>query len=130
MKVEIYKDPHVEGIVPRKIDPVGVGGNIVLSYNSDVGFTVGEVQEAAERFFVCPACGSPIEVEVVYRPETLPKQQLMGVINAVIPVYSVERTEGFMYYEWRCRGEKDIGCPEESKWHDTTPPVLRQCAAE
>ena len=110
MKIEVYKDPHVEGIVPREIVPINAANNIVLSYNSEDGYSVAEVIDAVELFFICPTCGSTIKVGAEYRPSTPPRRKLIGVINAVIPVVCVERTEGFIYYKWMCCDDKGSGC--------------------
>lgn len=125
MKIEVYKDPHVEGIVPREIEPITAADNIALSYNSEDGFSVAEVIDAVELFFICPTCDSSIKVSAGYSPRTLPKRRLIGVINAVIPVVCVERTEGFIYYNWMCCDDKGVGCDAAYGWRDANPPRLK-----
>lgn len=125
MKIEVYKDPHVEGIVPREIEPINAADNIVLSYNSEDGYSVAEVIDAVELFFICPTCGSAIKVNAIYRPSTSPKRKLVGVINAVTPVYCVERTEGFIYYKWMCCDDKGIKCDAAYGWRGAVPPRLK-----
>lgn len=127
MRIEVYKNPHVKGIVPRKIDPINTAtNNMMLLYNSDDGFSVAEVIDAAERFFMCPGCNSSIKVKAEYIPSTRPRSRLQGVINADVPIYSVERTEGHIYYKWICCSDKGgVICSAANDWRDTVPPALK-----
>lgn len=125
MKIEVYKDPHVKGIVPREIEPINAANNIVLSYNSEDGYSVAEVIDAVELFFICPLCNSSILVGAEYRPRTPPRRKLVGVINAVTPVYCVERTEGFIYYKWMCCDDEGRECVAAYGWRNASPPRLK-----
>lgn len=125
MKVYIYKDSCVEGLVPRKIDPVSAGGDITLLLNSEDGFSTSEVSATIQRFFMCPRCNSSIVVAADYGSNTSPKLRLAGVIDGAAPVYTLERTAGYIFYKWQCLDDKSEACVVSSGWRASTAPELK-----
>jgi len=124
MKIAIYKDSCAEGLVPRKIDPISANGNIVLLLNSEDGFSIAEVIDVIQKHFVCSLCGSSIGVEAEYGSKAIPKMMLADVIDEAAPVYILERTEGYIYYKWRCLGDNGRECSATYGWRKEKPPVL------
>jgi len=125
MKVDVYEDSCVKGLVPRKIDPIGSKGCISLLFNGEEGFSIKEVGDTIEFFFMCPQCNSSIDVEVTYKPNTQPKIRLENVVNRVIPVYSLERTAGHICYQWRCLDDHVRLCANSRFLLHEVPPTLK-----
>lgn len=125
MKIAIYKDIHVEGLVLRKADPINADGDISLLLNSADGFSLEEVVTAVRRDFICSSCNSSIGVEAEYKSNTPPKIRLEGVLDGAIPVYNLERTEGNIYYKWRCLGDNGRECSATYGWRTALSPKLK-----
>lgn len=121
MKVYVYKDLHVEGLVLRKANPISSRGNISLLFNGEEGFLIKEVGDAIKRFCMCPRCNSSIGVDVAYKSDTPTKIQLEG--DGAVPVYASERTTGYIYYEWRCLDDHGRKCSSSKFLLKATPPA-------
>lgn len=125
MKVYIYKDSCVEGLVPRKTDPVSAGGDITLLLNSEDGFSTPEVSAAIKQFFMCPICNSSIVVEAEYGSSDPPKLRLVDVAAGTVPVYALERTVGHIFYKWQCHDDRGRVCTSANGWSTKVPPALK-----
>lgn len=125
MKIAVYKDPRVEGLVPQKTDTISADGDISLLFNGEDGFSIDEVVVVVTRFFMCSLCGSSIGVEAEYKSNKPSKIRLASVIDGAIPVYNLERTEGSIYYRWRCLGDNGRECTATYGWRTESPPVLK-----
>lgn len=123
MKVDVYEDSHVEGLVPRKIDPVGSKGNISLLFAGSEGFSTKEVGDAIKQFFMCPKCNSSIAVDAAYKSDTQPKI-LLGISGSV-PVYVLERTTGYIWYQWRCLDDHGRRCSNSKFLLRAASPALK-----
>lgn len=124
MKIAIHKDDHVEGLVPLKVNPINADGDISLLFNREDGFSIAEVASAISQYFVCSLCNGSIGAEAQYRSEKPPKIALASVLGGV-PVYTLERTDGSIYYRWRCLGDNGIECTATYGWREEIPPVFK-----
>ena len=124
MKIAIYEDSHVEGLVPRKTNPINVDGDISLLFNGEDGFSIAEVAAVISKCFVCSLCTGSIGVEAEYKSEDPPKIVPARILDGV-PVYTLERTDGSIYYRWRCLGDNGRECTATYGWREEKPPVLK-----
>ncbi len=60
MKIAIYEDIHVEGLVLREADPINAAGDISLLLNSADGFSLEEVVTGLQTIFAPAACRDKI----------------------------------------------------------------------